>query len=98
MGCCAGIAVFAGAPRFALVLLWLFTHRLATAFDSFLPALVGFVLLPYTTVFYALAYAPIGGVRGIGWLVVMIGVLLDLGSYSGGAYRGRSYGQPSARR
>jgi hypothetical protein len=48
--------------------------------------LVGFLLLPYTTVFYALAYAPIRGVEGIGWLFVLLGLLLDLASYSGGAY------------
>jgi hypothetical protein len=86
MGCCAGVAVFAGAPRIGLVLLWLFTDRLSVAFDSFLPGLVGFVLLPYTTVLYALAYAPTGGVQGLGWLVVLAGLLFDLGSYSSGAY------------
>lgn len=86
MGCCAGIAVLSGAPRFALVLLWLFTDRLAIAFESFWMGLVGFLLLPFTTTFYALAYAPRGGVDGIGWLFVLIGLLLDLSSYSGGEY------------
>jgi hypothetical protein len=36
--------------------------------------------LPYTTLFYALVYAPVQGVRGFGWVVVAAGVLLDLSS------------------
>jgi hypothetical protein len=45
--------------------------------------------LPYTTTLYAAAYAPIGGVTGIGWIVVVAGLLLDIGSYSSGAYSGQ---------
>jgi hypothetical protein len=86
MGCCAVLAVLGGAPRLGIVLLWLFTDRLTWAFDSFWMGLVGFALLPFTTMFYALAYAPIRGVEGIGWLFVLIGLLLDLSSYTGGAY------------
>jgi hypothetical protein len=92
MGCCAGALVLAGAPRFGIVFLWLFTSRLDFAFDSFWLGLAGFVLLPYTTVFYALAYAPIAGVTGLGWVFVLIGLLLDLGSYSSGAYSRQRYG------
>jgi hypothetical protein len=89
MGCCAGALFLAGAPRVALVFLWLFTDRLNLAFESFLMGLVGFILLPYTTTLYAAAYAPIGGVTGIGWIVVVAGLLLDIGSYSSGAYSGQ---------
>ena len=89
MGCCAGFAVLAGAPRIAIVILLIFTDRLEIAFESFWFGLIGFLLLPYTTIFYALAYAPIRGVEGIGWLFVLIGLLLDLSSYSGGEYSRR---------
>lgn len=89
MGCCAGALLFAGAPRLALVVLWLFTDRLSLAFESVWMGLVGFLLLPYTTFLFAMAYAPIGGVTGIGWAVVLLGLLLDLGSYSSGAYSGQ---------
>jgi hypothetical protein len=90
MGCCAGAIVFAGAPRLALFVLWLVTDRLSIAFDSFWPGLAGFILLPYTTVLYVLAYAPGTGVSGIGWVLVVLGLLLDLGSYSSGAYSQRT--------
>jgi hypothetical protein len=32
-----------------------------------------------------LAYRPLTGVSGWGWLVVFLGLLFDLGSYGGGA-------------
>jgi hypothetical protein len=76
--------VISGLPRLGLFLLWVFTDRLTIAFDSFILGFLGFLLLPYTTVFYALAYAPIGGVEGFGWFFVALGFILDIGSYTGG--------------
>ena len=38
--------------------------------------------MPYTTFFFVLAYAPIAGVTGIGWFLVLLGFLLDVGSYA----------------
>lgn len=79
--------MLAGAPRLALVLMWLFTDRLTVAFSSFWFGVVGFVLLPFTTTFYVLAYSVAeGGVTGFGWVFVVFGLLLDLGSYGGGRY------------
>ena len=34
---------------------------------------------------FVLAYAPGSGVHGIGWLFVVLGFLVDLGSHGGGA-------------
>jgi len=84
MGCCVGVSVLAGAPRFALALMWIFSDRLTIAFSSFWIGFFGFLLLPFTTAFFALAYAPIGGVTGIGWAFVLLGVLLDISTYTGG--------------
>jgi hypothetical protein len=90
MGCCAGVFLLAGAPRVALVLLWIFDNdRLSLAFNSFLVGLLGFVFLPYTAVFYALAYAPIKGVSGLGWFFVILGFIIDIGSYTSGGYAQR---------
>ena len=50
--------------------------------------LLGLLLLPYTTLFYVLAYAPIVGVSAIGWFFVALGFLLDLASLFGGGQRG----------
>jgi hypothetical protein len=79
MGCLLALFAFI-SPRFVLAILYLFTTRLAIAFTSGWEGLLGFFLLPYTTLFYALVYQPVLGVRSFGWLLVAAGVLLDLSS------------------
>ena len=91
MGCCLVAIASWVSPRLALFLIWLFGDRLEIVFDSFWAGLLGFLVLPWTTLFYALAYAPIGEVSGIGWLFVAFGVLLDVASWTGGGRQGRTY-------
>jgi hypothetical protein len=79
MGCLLALFAFI-SPRFVLALLYLFTSRLTLAFTSGWTGIIGFFLLPYTTLFYALAYRPGPGVHGFGWIIVGLGVLLDLSS------------------
>ena len=49
----------------------------------------GLIFLPYTTLFYVFAYAPIVGVSSLGWFFVVLGFLLDLSSLFGGGREGR---------
>jgi hypothetical protein len=79
VGCVFALFAFI-SPRFVLGVLYVFTNRLTIAFTSGWEGLIGFVLLPYTTLFYALVYQPVLGVRSFGWLLVAAGVLLDLSS------------------
>jgi hypothetical protein len=65
VGCLLAL-VAAISPRLALFLLWVFTDRLTIAFRSGWEGLIGFLLLPYTTLFFALVYAPGKGVDGFG--------------------------------
>jgi hypothetical protein len=85
MGCACLLAlVGAVAPRLALILMWLFTDWLGRAFDSFVLPLLGFLFMPLTTVIYVFV-SP----RGLGpfeWILLVIGILIDLGSYGSGAY------------
>ena len=76
------------SPRFALVLVAIFDDRIVRAFDGneILP-IVGWLLLPWTTLMWVLAWAPVSGVSSIGWVFVALGVLLDLGSIFGGRDR-----------
>lgn len=90
-GCLLGVIAIA-IPRFTLFLLWLFSDRLSVAFDSFVVGFLGFLLLPYTTVFYALAYRPAEGVGGFGWFLVILGFLVDLTSHFGGGEAARRRG------
>jgi hypothetical protein len=84
MGCGCVVALFAVAlPRFTMFLMWLFTDRLSIAFDSFIIGFLGFLIVPYTSVFYALAYSPIDGVTGFGWVLVAAGFIADMSSLFG---------------
>ncbi len=90
MGCGCVVAILAVAlPRLTIFLMWVFSDRLSIAFDSFVLGFLGFLLLPYTTVFYALAYAPVAGVTGFGWFLVVLGFLFDLGAHFGGGEAAR---------
>ena len=94
MGCL--FVVFALAtPRFVMILLWLFTDYLSRAFGGWLLPLLGFFFLPTTTIAYAIARngfaTPGGGVSAGGILVMVIGVLVDLGLLGG--TRGRGLGK-----
>ncbi len=79
MGCIVAL-VAAFSARFALFLVWLFSDRLSIAFRSGWEGLLGFVFLPYTTLFYALVYAPGHGVDAFGWFIVALGVVIDVSS------------------
>jgi hypothetical protein len=83
MGCL--FAIFAAfTPRIALGLIWIFTNLVDRAFSGFLLPLLGLLVLPYTTLFYVLAYNPIGGVSFWGWVFVVLGFFFDLGHWSAG--------------
>jgi hypothetical protein len=78
------------SPRLAIFLLAIFTNDLSRAFDSWLVPLLGFFLLPWTTLVYTLLWTTSRHVYGIEWLLVGVAVLLDLGSLFGGSrYRRR---------
>jgi hypothetical protein len=83
MGC---FVVLLGAffPRVALVLVWLFTNYVERAFDMFLIPLIGLIFLPYTTLAYVLVYSPAGGIQGFDWFWLVLGLVLDIGSYGSG--------------
>ena len=59
------------------------------AFAGFVIPLLGLLVLPYTTLFYVLAWSPVGGASGRGWLVVALGFFCDLGHLAVGGVRGR---------
>ncbi len=77
------IALFALiSPRLAIALLFLFTERMTIAFTSGWLGIFGFLFLPWTTLAWTLCYAPIIGVGGFGYLVVLFGFFLDISSYA----------------
>jgi hypothetical protein len=76
-------------PRFAFLLVWIFGDRVDAAFSSWFWPLLGVLFAPWTILMYVLAWGPINGVSGAGWLLVALGVFLDLVTYSSRAASSR---------
>jgi hypothetical protein len=73
------------SPRLALFAIWLFSNILSRAYDEWYVPLLGFFLLPWTTLAYAVMWvAGPNGVDGFEWFLVILAFLVDLGSYAGG--------------
>ena len=80
---CCFLALFAAlGPRFAIIAMWLFGNRVDAAFGSALWPLLGLLVAPWTTLMYLLAWSPVGGVSGAEWILVALGVMLDIGTYA----------------
>ena len=73
------------SPRLALFFLWLFSDLLSRAFDSWIIPFLGFFLLPWTTLAYAVMWS-VGSdkVSGFEWFIVILAFLFDLGSWRQG--------------
>ncbi|MEA2333502.1 MAG: hypothetical protein QOH58_3640 [Thermoleophilaceae bacterium] len=79
------------SPRLALVAIWLFSSILDRAYDSWIVPLIGFFVLPWTTLAYAGMWsAGTNELRGLEWFVVILAFVVDLGSYAGGSSRRRA--------
>ena len=89
MGCLLALLALI-SPRLVLFLLWIFSSVLSRAFDSWILPLLGFFLLPWTTLAYAWMWTTgTNEVRGFEWFLLILAFVVDLGSLAGGQ-RGRS--------
>jgi hypothetical protein len=83
MGCLIALIALI-SPRLALFLVWLFSDLLSRAFDGFVVPLLGFLLLPWTTLVYVLLYSSSDRVDGFEWFLVALAFLIDIGALTGG--------------
>jgi hypothetical protein len=85
VGCFVAIlALF--SPRLALFALWLFTDVLGDAYEDWIVPLLGFLLLPWTTLAYAVMWVSGSDrVSGFEWFIVILAFLFDLGSWAQGS-------------
>ena len=84
MGCLVVLFAFI-SPRLAIFALFLFTDLLSRAYDSWVLPFVGFFLLPWTTLAYAVMWsAGSHGVEGFEWFIVILAFLFDVGSWREG--------------
>lgn len=75
-------------PR-ALIFFWwvLEPARWAATFQTGVVPLIGFLFLPWTTIAWVFTFP--GGVDGLDWLLVGLGLIADIGSYGGSAWGNR---------
>jgi hypothetical protein len=73
------------SPRLAIVFVWIFSDILGRAYDSWFLPVLGFFILPWTTLAYAVMW-DVGShkVSGFEWFVVVLAFAADLGSYASG--------------
>lgn len=69
------------SPRLALFLIWILSDLLSRAFDSWLVPFIGFFLLPWTTLAYAVMWSSSHRVSGFEWFIVILAFLIDLGAH-----------------
>jgi hypothetical protein len=71
------------SPRLALFVIWIFSDWLSRAFDGWLVPVLGFFLLPWTTLAYTLMWVSgTNGVNGFEWFLVILGFFFDLASHA----------------
>lgn len=81
--CCWLIVAWAFAPRLALFLMAIFNNWITRAFGNVWMPLLGFFILPWTTLVYVLV-AP-GGLGFLDIVFLVVAVLADLSAWGGGA-------------
>ncbi len=88
MGCIAVLLALI-SPRLALFFIWLFSNLLSRAFESWYVPLLGFFLLPWTTLAYAVMWSSSNEVYGFEWFIVGLAFIFDISSYSQSGRLGR---------
>jgi hypothetical protein len=85
MGCFAVLFALI-SPRLALFFVAIFSDTLSKAFGSWIVPLIGFFVLPWTTLAYAAFWdwGPGHHVTGVEFLFVILAFLVDLSSLAGG--------------
>jgi hypothetical protein len=85
MGCF--VALFALiSPRLALFIVLIATDWLGKAYDSWILPVIGFFLLPWTTLAYAAMWVyGTNGVHGFEWFIVVLAFFGDLSAYRSGS-------------
>ena len=86
--CCVLTALLFIGPRLSIIIWYLLDPRhWDLVFGNILLPCLGFFILPWTTLMYALVGT--NGVSGFEWFLLLFALLGDLGAYGGGGYGNR---------
>jgi hypothetical protein len=81
MGCFVPLLALI-SPRLALFFVLVFSDWVGRAFDGWVAPVIGFFLLPWTTLAYIVMWNVGGrGVEGFDWLIVIFAFVVDVMSY-----------------
>jgi hypothetical protein len=84
--CCFFATLMTLGPRAAILVWWLVdTARWEAAFSSFFWAFLGFFFLPWTTLSWVAVWSP-SGLTGFDWVILALGLFIDIASYSASEY------------
>jgi hypothetical protein len=86
--CCLVSALLFIGPRLAFIFYWFLpttAFRARAAFENAWLPLLGWFLLPWTVLTWAIFFP----VHGFEWALLAVAFLADLGAYGGGAYSRR---------
>jgi hypothetical protein len=70
------------SPRLALFVTLVFTDWVGDALNGWVLPVLGFFLLPWTTLAYIVMWQITPGVAGFEWFIVVLAFFVDLGSYA----------------
>jgi hypothetical protein len=86
---CLLFAIFVLLGPRALIFFWwlLEPARWAATFETAIIPMMGFLFLPWTTIMWVLVFP--GGVDGLDWLWLGIGLAVDIASYTGSTWSNR---------
>jgi hypothetical protein len=71
------------SPRLALFAIWLFSNLLDRVFDAWIVPLIGFFILPWTTLAYAVMWSSgTNQVEGFEWFIVGFAFVADISAYA----------------
>ena len=84
--CCFFATLMTLGPRAAILFWWLIdTARWELAISSFLWAFLGFIFMPWTTLSWVAVWSA-GGLTGFDWVILALGLFLDIASYASSEY------------
>ncbi|MHB1346139.1 MAG: hypothetical protein ACYCXK_01500 [Candidatus Humimicrobiaceae bacterium] len=88
--CCAVTVLILFGPRLGILVWWLINPALFnSAFNFWIWPLLLAIFAPFTMIFYLIAWYLSPGINGFDWILIAIGVILDISTHSGAGYRYR---------
>jgi len=89
MCCVIAVLIFFG-PRLAILIWWLLNPFFySRVFDTWIWPVLFAIFAPWTMIFFLISWLLGEGITGFEWLLIAIGIILDISSYTGGGFSSR---------